>query len=84
MQKGQPRAAAVMAGYPHANVGGGGGGGAGAGGGGGGGGGGDAGGGGAGAGARGWAAVRAALESGRLLRLPYDANNYSIVTSTFK
>jgi hypothetical protein len=31
-----------------------------------------------------WALVRASLESGRLLRLPYDANNYSIVTSTFK
>jgi hypothetical protein len=31
-----------------------------------------------------WALVRKALASGRLLRLPYDANNYSIVTSTFK
>jgi len=31
-----------------------------------------------------WALVRRALDSGRLLRLPYDANNYSIVTSTFK
>jgi hypothetical protein len=38
----------------------------------------------AGAGARRWALVRKALESGRLLRLPYDAENYSIVTSTFK
>jgi hypothetical protein len=28
--------------------------------------------------------VRAALASGRLLRLPYDAKNYSIVTATFK
>lgn len=31
-----------------------------------------------------WALVREALESGRLLRLPYDADNYSIVTATFK
>ena len=35
-------------------------------------------------GAKRWALVRRALDSGRLLRLPYAAENYSIVTSTFK